>query len=167
LPPRFLTQGDNLSITTIVHNYSASEQNVLVKFQAQGVKLVSDAQKKVTIAPNSSVSFLWEIEVNDVGTAKFIATAQSETLSDGIEMSVPILPHGIEQVVSISGSLEGASSRSEHPHPASPLKGEENMTLILPEARLKGASSLKLVLSPSLASTMFSALEYLVSYPYG
>jgi len=155
LPPRFLTQGDTISIPTIIHNYSSTEQNVLVKFQAQGVKLVGNSQKNVAINPNDSASLLWKVEADDIGTAKFTATAQSETLSDGIEMSIPILPHGIEQVTSASGSLDGSTN-----------PGEEK-TLILPKNHLKDASSLKLVLSPSLASTMFTALDYLASYPYG
>lgn len=155
LPPRFLTQGDIISIPTIIHNYSSTEQTVVIKFQAQGVKLAGNAQKNVIISPNDSVSLLWKVEVDDIGTAKFTATAQSETFSDGIEMSIPILPHGIEQAVSISGSLDGS------------LNPDEESTLVLPKNRLKGASSLKLVLSPSLASTMFTALDYLVSYPYG
>jgi alpha-2-macroglobulin len=155
LPPRFLTQGDTISIPTIIHNYSPTEQDVVVKFQAQGVKLVGNSQKSVIISPNDSINLLWKVEVDDIGTAKFTATARSETLSDGIEMSIPILPHGIEQVVSISGSLDGSSNP------------DEESTLVLPKNRLKGASNLKLVLSPSLASTMFTALDYLVSYPYG
>ena len=77
--------------------------------------------------------------------------ALTDESSDAMELKVPILPHGSSKWMARTGFI----------------KGEVVETLTVPEDAIAQASELVVVLSPSHASMVLDALDYLADYPYG
>jgi alpha-2-macroglobulin len=151
IAPRFLTERDELVITGIIHNYLKHREKVLSEFSAEGVQLKSGAKKELTIPSDGSDRVDYRIVAQNNQKATFTLKAMGRTTADALTISIPILPHGTEKFQAASGDTTG--------------KAEE--TLELPQESLKDTASLRVSLSPSLASSMFPALKYLIGYPYG
>jgi alpha-2-macroglobulin len=96
----------------------------------------------------------WRVLVVHPGTVAIRATAQSGSAADAMEMTVPVLVHGVERAIAASGVLRGGS-------------GLATVPISLPAARKPGASEVVVQVNPSLAAVMVDALPYLNDYPYG
>jgi hypothetical protein len=71
-----------------------------------------------------------------------------------MEITLPKLPVGLKQTDAKSGSLAASEQ-------------DETTTVTLPGDPAQAAPALDIALSPSIAGSIFSALDYLTSYPYG
>ena len=153
--PRFLQNKDEITITTVIHNYLSSEKNVKVKFKATNVSLVGENEKYINIASNSDKSIDWKIKVdNPYGEAKLYAEALTNEESDAVELKVPLQPKGLEiiQPVIADYSEENVS---------------EKKYIDFPMGTDIRSVGLKFSVAPSLASTILSSLDELAGYPYG
>src|SRR5208282_3943127 len=74
--------------------------------------------------------------------------------SDAMEITLPVIPLGVRQSDAQSGSVAGADQ-------------EEKTIVTLPGNPDQSSPTLDITISPSLAGSIFSALDYLTSYPYG
>ena len=72
-------------------------------------------------------------------------------LSDAMELTLPIQPHGIEQVFAQAGMSETT------------VDG----VFTVPQNAIPEVTRLQVRLSPSVAGPIFGALQYLTTYPYG
>jgi uncharacterized protein YfaS (alpha-2-macroglobulin family) len=149
--PRFFTQKDELLISAVVHNYLGKMKDIVVELKADGVELLDDAKRTVSVAHGGDERVDWRIRVNSCCEANFTVKALTDEESDAMEMVIPIIPHGIEEQEVWAGSVEDSVTKS----------------VLVPEGSIYGATELSLMVSPSIASTAFDALEYLASYPYG
>jgi uncharacterized protein YfaS (alpha-2-macroglobulin family) len=149
--PRFIRERDKLKISGIVHNYLNKDKEVLVKLKTEGVKLKSESSKKIFVPKNEAKRVDFEISSENPGFALFNLTALSDEASDALEIKIPVLPHGTEKFSSFANVLEKISSEE----------------ILLPDNVNKKSAYLKIILSPSLASSILSSLEYLAGYPYG
>ncbi len=151
--PRVFREGDNVTIATTVHNYLESDKNVSVKLEGSNVRVAGE--KRTVIIPANGIRRIdWQVTAGKLGDARLTVTAQTAGASDGMEVSIPVLPKGI-QVVKASSYEE----RGEH--------ASHTMVLTLPSnARLETAT-LTIGYSPSVASSLLLALDDLVGYPYG
>ena len=152
--PRFLTQNDELLISAVVHNYLTNTKDVVVELEATGVDVTGEKRQTISIAPGGDERVDWQVSANTCCVANFTVRALTDEESDAMEIILPILPHGIEEQDSWAGSLSGSDTRAK-------------LNIIVPEDSVYGATELSLMLSPSIASTAFDALEYLADYPYG
>jgi len=152
ITPRFLTERDETAITGVIHNYLATEKTVHLKLEAEGgVEFLSESEMKLVIPPDGSLPFDWKVKAKKAGDAVFTLTALTDEESDAVEMTVPVLPHGTEKYVALAGSTKDTVEEE----------------LILPESASKTSAKCVIKLDPSLASSIFSSLEYLAGYPYG
>jgi len=152
--PAFFTERDETVITGVVHNYLNSEKTVYAKLELDGgVEFIekNKQQCKVQVLPDGSATIDWKVRVKKQGTCEVKLIAITDEESDKAEMTVPVLPHGTEQTVSISGVTGN--------------KAEEEITL--PDNAERASSKCVILLAPSLSSSLLSDLEYLASYPYG
>jgi len=156
--PRFLTQKDDLVVSTIIHNYTAEEQKVKAVMDAKGVTLTGESEKIVTIKPKEACLLDWPVKVEDLpenNTALFTAYAfsvdKSQEFSDAMELSVPILPHGQEFIETDSGKIKGRLVK----------------IIELPSEAIDESKLVEITFAPSLMGNLFTSLEYLTSYPYG
>ena len=102
----------------------------------------------------------WRVRVERAGDVKVRVLAEAADESDAVEMSFPVLTHGIEKLVVKSGTMLAA--RGEKPGTRT-----AKLTIDLPSERAPDSGELIVQVSPSVAATMLDALPYLVDYPYG
>ncbi len=154
--PRFLQQDDEVTISTIIHNYLETDKSTKLTFKAENVEILGDPKEQmITMGKNEEKRIDWKIKVtNPTGFAKLTASALTDTESDAVEMKIPLQPHGLQlanfQAMDISD----------------PEKSEYKFVNI-PEYTDLRSTKLTLNVAPSLASTMLGALDELVGYPYG
>jgi len=150
--PRSLTQWDDVVISGVVHNYLPSDQRVKVELEAgPEVKVKGERVRYVPVPANGEARVDWPCFVDGVGGVKFTVKALTTVESDAMELTIPILPHGLEYAVAAARMESGSF--------------EEKVTV--PAEAVAGATVLEISLAPSLAGTMLDALDYLAGYPYG
>lgn len=152
--PRFLTQGDTMTVTGIVHNYLKHGTMAHVSLAVKGVELKSPAESTVQVPQNGEATITWTVQASSIGTADFLGKALTNEESDALELTIPVHPWGLQMSAARSGTLSGD-------------KGDTTQALTLPSDINPGASSLRVDLAPSVAGTLMSALDYLSTYPYG
>jgi hypothetical protein len=156
ITPRFLTQGDEVSIPVIVHNYLSETKAVGVSVKVEGLapgEGTAPGPPRVDLAPNAEQRHDWRFRADRVGTATVRADATTEGDEDAVELSLPVQPFGLRRQVAAAGSVAGA--------------GEASADLAIPEDANPAAMSVRVSLAPSLAGSLLGALDFLTSYPYG
>jgi uncharacterized protein YfaS (alpha-2-macroglobulin family) len=150
--PRFSVQGDDTVVSAIVHNYTGDTKTVRAGLKATGVTLTTGAADQTLTLPAGGQQRLdWRVHVTDAASARFLVTADGGTgAQDAMELALPTLPDGLKMAQSQADML-----------------ADDHATQSVTLADLPLGSTVTLTLSPSLASAMFDALDYLQSYPYG
>ncbi len=153
-PPRFLTQGDEVAVPTIVHNFLPDPQSVSLTMKAEGVTPVTDVTARtLQVASNGEQRTDWTFRADQPGTATLTGTAVAADDGDAMALSFPVLPYGLKREVSVAGSLSGGAERA--------------IALDIPDRSNPGARTIEVSLAPSLAGSILSALDFLTSFPYG
>ena len=153
--PRFLTEGDEVAVPAIVHNYLPATQAVAVSMSAAGVAPVAEgpASRTLSVASGDEQRADWRYRADRIGTATFTGTALAPDDSDALELSIPVLPYGLKKEAGAAGSLTDAS--------------EHRLELSVPERSNPGARTIQVALAPSLGGALIGALDFLTSFPYG
>ena len=154
ITPRFLTEGDEVVVPTMVHNYRPDAQTASISVQASGLESVSSPD--TTPAPLASGGERrddWRYAAKAVGIATITATAKTAVDTDAVEMPLPVLPFGIHREAGTTGSIVGA--------------GEASTVVTVPDGANPLARTVSIALAPSLAGSMLGALDFLTAYPYG
>ncbi|MGB6200273.1 MAG: MG2 domain-containing protein [Candidatus Acidiferrales bacterium] len=152
--PRFFRQGDEVVVSAIVDNYLPTAKMAQVSLDVKGLDVLSGATAQVQVASNGEAKIDWRVRAQSVPSADIVAKALTDQESDAMELTLPILPVGVKQTDAKSGSLAAADQ-------------DETTTVTLPGDPARAAPALDITLSPSIAGSIFSALDYLTSYPYG
>ena len=152
--PRFLTQGDNVTISGVVHNFLKADKATRISLEVNGAQLLSPATETVTIARNGEHRVDWRVSASQVGQLRLLAKALTDTESDAVEMTMAIVPHGLKQT---SGAVSTLTQND----------AEQTLSLNLPANPDIQARSLRIEAAPSIAGSLFGALDYLTSFPYG
>lgn len=153
--PRFFNQGDNVTISTVIHNYLDSEKRTTVNFKSENADLQNAKQQIISIPANSEVRLDWNLKItNPTGEAKLYAEALTNQESDAVEMKVPLQPSGLKLITNSIADFDDFS------------KTEIKNINIPFNSNLKTAN-MNLTVSPSLASTILTSLDELAGYPYG
>jgi alpha-2-macroglobulin len=156
ITPRFLTEGDEVVVPTIVHNYRDEARQASVESVARGLDVVGDATSLTTegaLASGAERRDDWRYAARVPGTAFVTAAARTETDTDAVELPIPVLPYGLRRDVGQGGSMSGA--------------GEQTAELSVPSTANTAGRMITVSLAPSLAGSMLGALDFLTSYPYG
>ncbi len=157
ITPRFLSQGDEVGVPLIVHNYLATPKSLDLRLEATGLtpKTAPAATpgRPITLAANGEVRLDWRFNADKVGTATVTGKAIADTDSDAVELSLPVLPFGLRRDASQSGSLASGGSATAN--------------LTIPSESNPAARTIQVSLAPSLAGSLLGALDFLTGYPYG
>lgn len=151
--PRFLRKGDVVTVPVIVHNYLAEDKMVTLSLEATGLDVVGGGTLQVHVAAKSEAEALWRLKATNVGTAKLLAKAISTEESDALEMSFPVKPSGVQKTINVSGAIAG--------------NGEKSVSVDFPAGTDAAAHTMSISVSPSIAGSVFGALDYLSTFPYG
>lgn len=152
--PRFFRQGDEVTVSAIVHNYLATAKTVQVSLDLKGLDVLSGATSQIEVPSKGEAKLDWRVRAKSAHQADLLAKALTSEESDAIEITLPIIPVGVKQSDARSGSIVAADQ-------------EQKSTITLPGNPGESAPSLDITLSPSLAGSIFSGLDYLTAYPYG
>jgi hypothetical protein len=152
--PKFLTEGDVVTVSGIVHNYLDSDKAAQIKLDVAGANLLDTPQQTVTVTKDGEQRIDWRITASQLGNVTLIATAKTNVESDGIELNLPVVPHGLKQTRGAAAAMLEET-------------GERMFTLDLPPNANAQARTLRIEAAPSIAGALFGALDYLTGYPYG
>jgi uncharacterized protein YfaS (alpha-2-macroglobulin family) len=147
--PRFLMEGDKVSIGVIVQNYLSSAKQAKVSLQASGVDLLDGAERTVTVDSKGSQKVEFRVRVKRGAESTLTAKAITDEESDAIEIPLPVKPYG----TLLSNGASGALAKSESAKATLRAPGDNRFV--------------EISVSPSLAGSLFGALEYLSTFPYG
>ncbi len=152
--PRFLTEGDTVTLSGIVHNYLDADKSTKIELEVTGAQLLNAASQTITIPKQGEHRVDWKIKASQLGQIKLLAKALTDTESDAIELPLNVQPAGLKQTRGKALALSGEND-------------EQTFDVNLPTNAHAEARKLKLEASPSIAGTLFGALDYLTTYPYG
>jgi len=152
--PRFVTQGDTVTLSGIVHNYLNADKATQISLEVNGAQLQNSGKQTVTIGKQGEHRIDWQISAPNVGEIKLLAKALTDTESDAVELPLTVVPRGLHQVKNESAAFADETA-------------EKTFSLNLPGNADARARSLRIDVAPSVAGTLFGALDYLTSYPYG
>jgi alpha-2-macroglobulin len=152
--PRFVTQGDTVTLSGIVHNYLNADKSTQISLEVNGAQLQNSGKQTVTIGKQGEHRIDWQISAPNVGEIKLLAKALTDTESDAVELPLTVVPRGLHQVKNESAAFADETA-------------EKTFSLNLPGNADARARSLRIDVAPSVAGTLFGALDYLTSYPYG
>jgi uncharacterized protein YfaS (alpha-2-macroglobulin family) len=152
--PRFFVQGDEVVVSALVHNYLTSAKTARVSLDVAGLDVLEGATRDVPVASRGEVKVDWRVRAQRVRSAKVTAKALTDEESDALEMELPVNVPGVKMSQALGGSLAAGAA------PAA-------FDLAFPAKVEAGSRSIAVRVSPSIAGSLFSALEYLTSFPYG
>jgi uncharacterized protein YfaS (alpha-2-macroglobulin family) len=153
--PRFFQQRDEVTVSTIVHNYLNEDKKTKVKLSVDNLTLDSEPEMMLDLKKNEERRIDWKVKVrNPVGIAKITGSALTNEESDAMEIKAPIQPYGLK----VSSSMSFDFS-----------KNSRTVTRVfdIPEDVDVRTAKLKINISPSIVSSILSSLNSLIAYPYG
>jgi hypothetical protein len=152
--PRFMRKGDELTVPVIVHNYLDQAKQVRVSLEINGLDAVAGSPQEVAVPSKGDATVLWRVRASQIGTAHLLAKALTNEESDAIDIAFPVEPVGVPQTINGTGAISEAA-------------GEANSVVEFAPGTDAAARGLHVQVAPSIAGSLFSALDYLTSYPYG
>ena len=152
--PRFLTEGDTVTISGVVHNFLKTPKTTRISLEVSGAELLGPSTETVTIKAMGQHRVDWRVSARQAGEMRLLARALTDTEADAVEMPMEIVPHGLKQTLGQMTTITADTS-------------EQTITLDLPSHPDVQARKLRVEASPSVVSTLFGALDYLTGYPYG
>jgi hypothetical protein len=152
--PRFFTEGDEVTISGIVHNYLQGEKVVRMSLEAAGAEIIEGSTRDVTVASRGETHVEWRVRAKAPGEVKLLGKALTDEESDALELTLPVHPHGVKLSEARSGSLEQTGE-------------DARVNLAFPAETVPASRMIEISVTPSVAGAIFGALEYLTTFPYG
>jgi len=153
--PRFFRRGDEITISTIVQNYLPTDKVARVSMDLTGLQVLDGGQRDVNVPSRGLIEVDYRVRVLDLDSARVLGKALTDVESDAMELTLPVVPFGVKLAVSKSGSFATAG------------KSDTALPLTFPAGAEAGTRKLTIGVTPSIAGTVFAALDFLTSYPYG
>jgi uncharacterized protein YfaS (alpha-2-macroglobulin family) len=152
--PRFFRVGDETVLRVIAHNYLETAKDVTFALDVSGVEVIGGQSQTVNIPAKGENWVDWRVRARATGNVVLTAKALTNEESDALEMTLPILPFGVKQRAASSGVVFSGDGQSQwgYGYPAGADAGSRGLTITI---------------APSVAGTVFDALDYLTSYPWG
>jgi len=151
--PRFFVQGDEVVISAIVHNYLASPKKVKVSLELQGLEALEGSAREVEVPSRGESKRDWRVRARQVKKVVITGKALTNEESDALELELPVNLPGVKLSEARGGSLKPGESAS--------------LEMSFPPSAYPGSRTLRIEVTPSIAGSLFSAVEYLTSFPYG
>ena len=157
--PRFFVERDRVTLSANVHNEFDEPLRIKVSItvaaatdtEAPPLELVGEKEQWIEVAAHAQQRVDWKANAVRPAPVEITVTAVSNRESDAMQRTYPVIVHGAPKMLSAAGSF----------------KDKWGFAFKLPEERNPEASRLKIVVTPSLAASLFDCLGYLADYPYG
>ena len=152
--PRFMRKGDEITIPVIAHNYLDTAKQIQLQLEVHGLDTVAGSAQTISVPSKGDGVVLWRLKASQIGTATLLAKALTNEESDALEITFPVKPSGVPVTIGGNGAIE---------QPA----GSAQIPVNFPTTTDSAAHSVHVEVTPSIAGSIFPALAYLTSYPYG
>ena len=152
--PRFMTQGDTVTLSGVVHNYLKEAKSTQISISVSGAQLIGSADQTVTINQQGEHRVDWQISAPQTGEVRLLAKALTNTESDAVELTINVEPRGLRET-KVERWYTGDDT------------AEQQFSLEMPANADVNSRKLRVEVAPSIAGTLFGALDYLTTYPYG
>jgi uncharacterized protein YfaS (alpha-2-macroglobulin family) len=152
--PRFITQGDTVTLSGVVHNYLKEAKSTQISISVSGAQLIGSEQQTVTIDQQGEHRVDWQISAPQTGEVRLLAKALTNTESDAVELALEVVPRGLRET-----KVERWYTSDEN--------AEQQFSLEIPANTDVNSRRLRVEVAPSVAGTLFGGLDYLTTYPYG
>jgi uncharacterized protein YfaS (alpha-2-macroglobulin family) len=166
--PRFLIQGDTMTMTAVVHNFGSRAVSATVELELEGlgeagntvpVRRQESGEQVVHVPAGGSTVVGWpviaeapgEAQITIGATATFGARLIGE---DAVQLPLLVQPLAVPEMATIAGTL-------------TPDQPTGTITITLPADAIEGLSRLEVNLAPSVAPGLLDGIEYLIDYPFG
>lgn len=149
--PRFLTQGDTVTLAAVAHNLTSESMTATIGLDAGALEVQEKRTVTRRIAAGKAQRIEWTAHVPNTRETAVRVWGKAAALDDAMELTLPVQPKGRLLTQTRSGLV---TTREEVP-------------LDLQPTCIPGTARLTVRLTPSLASTMLGSLDYLAHYPYG
>lgn len=150
--PSFLVQQDTQRVTAIVTNDTGKDQQVNVRFDAEGVQMTGPTLQKVSVSATRPLALTWEIQSSGTGSAKLATRVWVDGgAQDGVQLTLPVEAHGRHLVEAHSGEIGDATA----------------VDFRLSKSADKNSGRLLLSISPSIGTSIYQSLDELIDFPYG
>ncbi|HAF22736.1 MAG TPA: hypothetical protein DCK93_07440 [Blastocatellia bacterium] len=143
-----------VTLSGIVHNYLNADKSTQISLEVDGAQLQNSGKQTVTIAKQGEHRIDWQISAPNVGEIKLLAKALTDTESDAVELPLTVMPRGLHQVKNEAAAFSDDAA-------------EKTFSVNLPQNADARARNLRIEVAPSVAGSLFGALDYLTTYPYG
>ena len=153
--PRFMRKGDEITIPVIAHNYLDTAKQMQLQLEVHGLDAVAGSPQTITVPSKGDGVAQWRLKASEIGTAKLLAKALTNEESDALEITFPVEPSGVP----VTPPVETVRLSKRNGLAQTPVNFPANTD---PTAHV-----LHVEISPSIAGSIFPALAYLTSYPYG
>jgi len=158
--PRFFVVGDQADLAAVVHNNTGEQLEVEVWLGAEGVTLLGDERRTVSLPPGGEERVEWPVVVGDAQWADLTFYASGGGYSDAVkppaglppDQLLPIYRYSAPETVGTAGQLTDEGSV---------LEG-----VALPSWVDTTQGDLTVRVEPSLAAGMTGGLDYLEHYPH-
>ncbi|MDE3168323.1 MAG: alpha-2-macroglobulin, partial [Acidobacteriota bacterium] len=151
--PRFFVQGDEVTISALVHNYLATQKTARVSLDMTGLDVLDGATRDVPVPSRGEVRVDWRVRAQKVQSATVTGKALTDEESDALELTLPINTPGVKLGESRGGVAAAGQTAV--------------FDLAFPDRIDAASRKLTVRISPSIAGSLFSAIEYLTTFPYG
>ena len=150
--PRFYVQGDQAVVSAIVQNFSGASRTVHVRMEPHGATLIGDVDRTVTLDAGGQTRLRWQATVTDLPNVRFqvVADGGADGARDATETALPVAAPGLKMVTASADTLTDPGANQK-----------------IDLSSLPTSATVTLTLAPSLASSLFPALDYLASFPSG
>lgn len=155
--PRFFVRGDEVLISALVHNYLPDTKTAHVSLDVKGLDILQGATKDVQIPSRGEVKVDWKVRAQQTRSVTITAKALTNEESDALEMELPVNIPGVKLAQSKGGSIAAGGAAGN----------TAAFDITFPEKIQPASRSLSIRVSPSIAGSLFGALDYLTSFPYG
>jgi uncharacterized protein YfaS (alpha-2-macroglobulin family) len=152
--PRFFRQGDETTLRVIAYNYLEAAKDVIFALNVTGLEVIGGQTQKINVPAKGESYVDWRVEAHTTGNAVLTAKALTNEESDALEMTIPIEAFGVKQRAATSGVVFSGP-------------GQSQWSYTYPAASDPGSRALTITVAPSVAGTVFEALDYLTGYPWG
>ncbi len=151
--PNIIRQGDKIVLSMLVHNHTDEDINFDVSLTYGQQKILPRGKFTSTVKNSDRQQYYFDFEAEAVDEqAQFTFSAVSKTdttVGDEVQIGIPILPFEFTETEGQAG--------------VGPVTYDVNL-----EEYVDLQKSIATVsISPTIAGSLFSAMNYLVGYPYG
>ena len=155
LMPRILTDGDQLTLSALVHNYTDQPQEIAVTVAVSPTLMQIDgsATQTITVPADGVMVVGWAataVAPADLTVTMAAIPADESVAGDAVQLPLTIQPLAILDLTTVVGEFES----------------ETSLTVDMPDSALD-MSFIRVDLSRSIAGSLTDGLDYLTGFPYG